>query len=121
MRHTLIIFREAAEKEYLKLKFFSENNIKSDRTPTYVQILKSVDTALTNISQNAYYGDRIQKKYLNKKIINKYGTDKILRVELVGFWRLLYTVRGEEVNIIAFILDFMDHKEYSELFKYSKK
>jgi hypothetical protein len=121
MSKALIIFRKAAEEEYLKLKFYSENNIKSNKTPTYTQILKSVEVALANISQNSNYGDRIQKRYFNKEIINKYGTDKILRVELVGFWRMLYTVRGEEVNIIAFILDFMDHKEYSKLFKYRKK
>jgi hypothetical protein len=83
--------------------------------------MKSLEIALTNIKNNPNYGNKISRKYLNKDIIKKYNTDKILRVELVGFWRLLYTLKGNEVEIIAIILDFMDHKEYSELFRYRKK
>ncbi|NQU78586.1 hypothetical protein HQ545_02355 [Candidatus Woesearchaeota archaeon] len=45
----------------------------------------------------------------------------ILRVELVGYWRLLYTLIGDEVKVIAFILEFMDHAKYDKLFGYRKK
>jgi hypothetical protein len=58
---------------------------------------------------------------MSKKIIDKYGTDKIFRIELVGYWRLLYTVVGDEAHIIAFILEYMDHPAYDKLFGYRKK
>jgi hypothetical protein len=120
-RTTHIRFRKEAEEAFSKLKFFCENDVHSDRNPSYTQILKSLEVTITNIKNNPNYGNKISRKYLNKNIINKYKTNKILRVELVGFWRLLYTLKGNEVEIIVIILDFMDHKEYSELFRYSKK
>ena len=63
----------------------------------------------------------IPREYITKNIINEYGTDKIFRVELVGYWRLLYTLIGNDVKIIAFILEYMDHDRYNKLFGYRKK
>ena len=63
----------------------------------------------------------IPRKYISKKTITKYGTNKIFRVELVGYWRLLYTLIGDEVKIIAFILEFIDHDKYNKVFGYRKR
>ncbi len=120
-QETTIIFDELPLEEYNKLLYFVEHGKEGKRKPTYDQILKSINKAIICIKDNPYYGDIIPKKYLNKDIIRTYKTNKILRIELVGFWRLLYTIRGDEVRVIAFILDFMDHEEYSRLFKYKKK
>ena len=45
------------------------------------------------------------------------------RVELPGFWRMLYTLTdGEsEIEIIAFVLDIIDHKKYNKKFRYKCK
>ncbi len=94
---------------------------KGKTKPTYKQLLESINNALKNIKANHNYGNLIPRKYIPKKAIGKYGTDKILRVELVGYWRLLYTLIGDEVKIIAFILEYMNHKECNKLFGYRKK
>jgi hypothetical protein len=39
----------------------------------------------------------------------------------VGYWRLLYTIIGDETKIIAFILEYMDHAGYNKIFGYQKK
>ena len=93
---------------------------KARNKPTYEQLLSSINAALGNIKANPYYGDLIPRKHISKAVVNKYGTDKIFRVELVGFWRLLYTVIGDETKIIAFILEYMDHPEYDKVFGYRK-
>jgi len=85
------------------------------------QLLVSINNALKNIKANPFYGDLIPRKYISKTTIQRYGTDKIFRVELVGYWRLLYTLIGNEVSIIAFILEYMDHEEYNKIFGYRKK
>lgn len=59
--------------------------------------------------------------YISKGVFERYGTDKIFRVKLVGYWRLLYTLIGEDVKIIAFILEFMDHDRYDKIFGYRGK
>jgi len=40
------------------------------------------------------------------------------RVELSNYWRLIYTVSGNELEIIDFILDIIDHKRYNKIFGY---
>ena len=114
-------FDEDAYKEYEELQEFVAKGKSSKKMPTYGQLLTSINTAIKNLKANPYYGDIIPRKYISKGVVNKYGTDKILRVELVGYWRLLYTLVGEEVKIIAFILEFMDHDKYNKIFGYSKK
>ena len=83
--------------------------------------MSSINSAISNIKSNPYYGDLIPRKYISKGVVNKYDTDKIFRVELVGFWRLLYTVIGNEAKIIAFILEYIDHEKYNKVFGYKKK
>ena len=45
------------------------------------------------------------------------------KVELSGFWRMLYTLTEGEtaIEIIAFILDILDHDDYNKKFGYRKK
>jgi len=97
------------------------NSIPSKTNPTYKQLLISINNAIKNLKLNPHFGDLIPRKYLNSKLIERYGTDKIFRIELVGFWRLLYTLIGDETKIIAFILEYMDHEAYNKLFGYRKK
>ena len=116
-----IQFDKEAYKEYEELQELVSKGEKTKNKPTYNQLLESVNTALKNIKANHNYGDLIPRKYIPKKTIEKYGTDKILRVELVGYWRLLYTLIGDEVKIIAFILEYLNHEEYNKRFNYKKK
>lgn len=116
-----IKFDEEAYREYTELRDLVAKGKIAKKKPTYSQLLSSIDASLRNIKANPYYGDLIPRKYISKATINKYGTDKIFRVELVGYWRLLYTVTGDEIKIIAFILEFMDHDKYNKLFGYRKK
>jgi aromatic ring-opening dioxygenase LigB subunit len=110
-----------AYKEFTHLQEAVIEGQKSKKQPSYEQLLSSINNAIQNLKSNAFYGDLIPRKYLSKKIIDKYGTDKIFRIELVGYWRLLYTVVGDEAQIIAFILEYMDHPSYDKLFGYRKK
>lgn len=114
-------FDEEAYKEYEELQEFVAEGKSSRKKPTYEQLLSSINTAIKNLKADPYYGDLIPRKYISKGVIQRYGTDKILRAELVGYWRLLYTLIGEEVKIIAFILEFMDHDKYNKIFGYKKK
>jgi len=114
-------FDKEAYKEYKELQKFVAENKKSKKKPTYKQLLQSINKALDNIKSDYKYGDLIPRKYISKSTIQRYGTDKILRVELIGYWRLLYTLIGEGAKVIAFILEFMDHPKYNKIFGYKKK
>lgn len=116
-----IRFDLEAYKEYEELQKFVAQNRSSNKKPTYSQLLSSINNAIRNIKADHRYGDLIPRKYISKNTVDRYGTDKMFRVELTGYWRLLYTLIGDEVKIIAFILEFMDHDKYNKIFGYRKK
>ena len=41
--------------------------------------------------------------------------------ELTGYWRMLYTIKGDQIEIICFVLDILDHKSYDKIFGYRKR
>jgi aromatic ring-opening dioxygenase LigB subunit len=114
-------FDELVYEDYLLLQNLVLKHEKTTKKPTYQQLLDSINKAIEDLSQNPFFGDLIPKKYLNKKLIRYYGTDKIFRIELVGFWRMLYAIVGDEAKIIALILDYMNHNDYNKKFNYKKK
>jgi len=120
-KEIVVRFDAPAYEEYKELQEAVAQGKHSPAKPTYEQLLASINNAICNLKLNPYYGDLVPRKYLNKAIVNRYGTDKLLRVELVGFWRMLYTIIGDEAKIIAFILEYMDHKEYNKKFGYKRR
>ena len=59
-----------------------------------------------------------QKNLIPKKYKIKHNASNLFRVELSHFWRMLYTLKGDEIEIIAFILDITDHPDYNKKFGY---
>ncbi|MFZ2455999.1 MAG: hypothetical protein WAX07_05945 [Candidatus Altiarchaeia archaeon] len=47
----------------------------------------------------------------------------LFRIELPNYWRMLYTLTSGEsqIEIIAFVLDIMNHRNYDKKFGYKKK
>ena len=121
MKEVVVKFDKDAYIEYRKLKKLVSEGKKTNRNPTYSQLLSSIDSNLNKIKSKPTYGDLIPKKQIPKRTVKLYGTDKIFRITLTGYWRLLYTIIGDEVMIIAFVLEFMDHKKYDKLFAYGGK
>lgn len=116
-----IKFDEEAYDEYKNLQEYVSEGKKSRKKPTYEQLLSSINNALRNIRADYRYGDLIPRRLISKATVIKYGTDKLFRVELVGYWRLLYTIIGDEAKIVAFVLEYMNHDRYNKLFGYRKK
>lgn len=83
-------------------------------------ILKAVNQKVELIKRNPHYGNPIGKDKIPLEYKQKYFVTNLFRVELPVFWRMLYTLtEGEnEIEIIAFVLDFIDHKEYDKKFGY---
>ena len=61
--------------------------------------------------------DNIQKNVIPKE----YNVQNLWRVELTNFWRMLYTIRGDQIEIICFIIDIVDHDKYNKKFGYRKR
>ncbi|MFH1592331.1 MAG: hypothetical protein ABIB47_03115 [Candidatus Woesearchaeota archaeon] len=98
-------------------------NKEAPNSKTERMILKAINQKVELIKLNPHYGDSVGKKLFPEEYKKKYGITNLFRVELPAFWRMLYTLTGEEseVEIIAFVLDVIDHKEYDKKFRYKEK
>ena len=77
-----------------------------------------ISRAINDLKKNPFCGTRIQKKIIPKEYIRKYGVTNLLKYDLPNAWRLLYTIKEDEVAIISIILEWLDHKEYERRFGY---
>ena len=103
-----------------KVKFISDelekdfNSLKDDDF-----IKKAIIRAIQDLKENAFCGIQIPKKLFPKEYVQKYGINNLWIYNLPNSWRMLYVItRSAEVEIIAAILDWMNHKDYEKLFKF---
>lgn len=82
-------------------------------------IKKALKRAIVDIKNNCYVGRNVKKKLIPRKLIDKYKINNLWIYNLPSVWRLLYSITSpEKVEIIAVILDWMNHKDYERLFKF---
>lgn len=107
-----IFLKGQAKESYLELKKKDDKESKS--------ILNSVERIKDILKDNPQYGDPIKKKLIPKEFLSL-GIKNLYRVELSNFWRMLYTLEGNRIDILVFVLKIIDHKDYNKLFGYKKK
>lgn len=116
-----VVLLGEADKAFKKLNEIVGKQIDSSRENTdEMQLLKSIRQKIDFIKLNPFYGDPVAKKLIPKEYIAEYAAGNIFRVELSGFWRMIYTLKGDQIEIVAFILDIIDHPHYDKKFGYRK-
>lgn len=110
---TRVIFMPPAEDVYLYLR--SKNRTKIEST-----LLRAIDRKIEIIKTDHRYGNPIAKILIPSEYRQEYEATNLFRVELPNFWRMLYTVKNNEIEIVAFVLDILDHKNYNKKFDYKK-
>ncbi|RZN15329.1 MAG: hypothetical protein EF812_02665 [Methanosarcinales archaeon] len=117
MKEVRVILSEDAEEAYRYLNEHASES-KIDRS-----ILNSINTKVELIKANPHYGKPISKSLIPKEYIENFGVTNLFRVELARYWRMFYTLTDGEstVEIIAFVLDIIDHKKYDRKFGYKKR
>ena len=122
MKEVWVEFSEEANAEYeeLQKQVISEQQ-EGKQNSFNMQLLKAIEREKKNLKINPQYGTHIPRKNIPKQATQLYGTDRLWKINLVGYWRLIYTITGDEVKIITFVLEFMDHKKYDKVFGYKKK
>ena len=104
-----ILLKDQAKESYIELK---KRNDKESRT-----LLNSIERIFNILKQNPQYGNPIKKELIPKSILIL-GIKNLYRIELSNYWRMLYTIEGNKIEILIFVLKIVDHKEYNKLFGY---
>jgi hypothetical protein len=111
-----------ADDEYKRLNDIVGKQLKEGNKNTdEIQLLRSIKQKTDFIKTNPFYGVSIPKALIPTEYIKKYNVKNLWRVELCNFWRMLYTIKGDQVEIICFTLDIIDHPTYDRKFGYRKK
>ncbi len=115
MKNVRVILSSEAEEVYRHLNQEAENS-KTER-----MLLKAINQKIELIKQNIHYGIPIAKTLIPDEYKKKYGITNLFRVELPSFWRMLYALTdNEKIEIIAFVLDIIDHPTYNKKFGYHR-
>ena len=113
-----IIFLDEADQEYKRLNELVGKQFEEGKENTEeMQLLRSIKQKIEFIRANPFYGDNIPKKLIPES----YNVQNLWRVELSQYWRMLYTIKGDQIEVMCFILDIIDHKDYDKKFGYKKK
>ena len=83
--------------------------------------MKSIDYKVELLKMSPMAGIQIQRKSIPAAYLHKYEIDNLWKVNLVNYWRMLYSIKGDKIEIMCFILDIMDHERYDKIFGYRKK
>jgi|SRR3989344_746279 len=84
------------------------------------RIVKSVERIIDLLKENPQYGDPIRKELIPEQF-KKSGIFNLYRAELSNYWRMLYTLEGNKIDVLVFILTMADHPTYDKLFGYRKR
>ena len=79
--------------------------------------MNSIERVKCLLKENPQFGDPIKKKLIPEEL-KKLGIQTLYRAELSNYWRMLYTIQGNTIEIFLFVLKIVDHKEYDKLFGY---
>ena len=82
------------------------------------ELQKNLKKAFRDIAENADYGVQIPKRQIPKFYLRRYGIDNIWKYNLPNAWRLMYSVRRDDIIVVAIILEWMNHREYERRFSY---
>ena len=89
-----VILLDEADIEYKKLNEIVGNQIEEGKENTEeMQLLRSIKQKTDLIKANPFYGNSIEKR----KIPKSYNIQNLWRVELTGYWRMLYTIKGDQL------------------------
>ena len=101
-----------AKDAYLELKKRDDKEAKA--------IVKSFERVREILKANPQFGDPIKKELIPIKL-RKLGIQNLYRVELSNYWRMIYTIEGNRVEIFLFVLNIFNHDDYNKLFGYKKE
>jgi len=103
-----------ALEEYNKLKAVvkdeQERGISSSENQT---LLRSIEQKIEWLKENPLKGEPVKKKDIPKEL----DVDNLFKLRLAKYWRMLYTIRRQEIEIFCFILTIESHPDYDKRFK----
>lgn len=113
-----VILKDQAKESYESLSAIVKEQVAKGKTNSEeMQLLKSINNKIEILKLNPVYGQGISKELIPKDM----DVTNLFRLELTHYWRMIYTLRTNEIEIINFVLYIVDHETYDKIFGYKKR
>ena len=99
-------------------RLVGEEKLQGINSSFHQTLLRSIKRVSDLLKQNPFAGDQVPKRQAPGKYALKYDADNVWRIELADRWRMVYTITGDQIEIITFVMDIFDHREYDKVFGY---
>jgi hypothetical protein len=108
-----VVLSEEVAREFSRIQARAE---KGDGEARY--LLGIINKGIAKLAEDVEAGRKIRKRLWPAEYSRKYGVTNLWKLNLDSYWRMIYTIRGSNVEIISFVLDILDHKKYERKFGY---
>ena len=99
----------------LKDSFNKLKKLKTEDKKLYEWLVR----AFEDLENDAFCGIQISKKLIPRDYEKKFGKiDNLWKYNLPNAWRLIYTVKSNEIIVLSIVLEWMGHKKYEKKFNY---
>ena len=103
-----IYYSAEFNKDFVKLKQRTENGNSEAR-----YLLELIQKANSKLSENREAGIKIPKKLWPKEYVQKHDVKNLWKYNLDPFWRLVYTIQGNEINLhLIYLMSDAKHSLY---------
>lgn len=82
------------------------------------EIAGHIQKAIDNLKEDPFVGKAIHRRLWPAEYVRKYAITNLRKYNMPDGWRLIYTLQGNQVEIISIILEWFPHKDYEKRFKY---
>ena len=114
-----VMLSEEADEIFRELNKIVGDEKKKDIDSSFHQtLLRSIKRAINLLKENPFSGDQIPKRIIPREYVKKYDVENLWRIELANRWRLIYTITGNKLEIVSFVIDIFNHKNYDKTFGY---
>ncbi|MBI2451720.1 type II toxin-antitoxin system YoeB family toxin [Candidatus Pacearchaeota archaeon] len=114
-----VILSEEADEVFQELKrIVDEEKMKGIESSFHQTLLRSIERVIELLKKNPFAGDQVPRRQLPNKYYKKYDAENVWRIELANRWRLIYTITGNKLEVINFVMDIFNHKDYDKVFGY---
>lgn len=96
------------------------NKLKSGRFEDRA-LATEIDAAMDKLKADPLVGIKIERRLWPSYYVQRYGIDNLRKYDMRSGWRLVYTIRGNKVEVLSVVLEWLNHKSYEKRFGYKSR